>query len=59
MPIPFLLIQLLESIIPPIVQIVVKHYENKEQTPEVQAKLQAHQAALDALKPADPSSQTK
>ena len=48
---PVLAIKLLEIVVPPLIQAIVSHYEKKEQTPEVQAKLQAHQAALQALAP--------
>lgn len=47
---PFLLIKLVEIVLPPLIQAVVSHYSKKEQTPEVAVKLQAHQTALDALK---------
>lgn len=47
---PIWIIGLLENVIPPIVGLIIRHYEKKEQTPEVQIKLQAHQDALAALK---------
>lgn len=46
---PFWIVQLLEVIVPQVVQIIVNAYMKREQTPEVQAKVQLHQAALAEL----------
>lgn len=49
---PYLIVQVLEMIVPPIVKVIVNHYERKlDPTPEETSKLQAHQAALQALIP--------
>jgi hypothetical protein len=48
---PYVVVQVLEMIIPPLMRAVISHYQNKEQTPEVAAKVQAHQSALDLLVP--------
>jgi hypothetical protein len=45
------LIKLLEIILPPLLQLLVNRLSKKEQTPEVQQKIQAHQAAIAAIRP--------
>lgn len=47
---PFLIVKLAEMVVPPLIQLIVNHYSKKEQTPVVQTKVVAHQAALNILK---------
>lgn len=47
---PLWAIQVLESVVPAIVQIIVNAYMKKEQTPEVQAKVALHQDVLQTLR---------
>jgi hypothetical protein len=48
---PYVLVQVLQMIIPPLIRVVINHYTQKEQTPIVAATLAAHQSALDSLTP--------
>jgi hypothetical protein len=46
---PYVVVQVLEMVIPPLMRAVISHYQKKEQTPETTAKIVAHQSALDIL----------
>lgn len=46
---PVLLIKIIEIALPPLIQLVVRHYEKKDDD-QSQAKAQAHKDALDAIK---------
>lgn len=50
---PVLLVSLISNVIPPLMALVIKHYERREDELDVEAKakLDAHRLALEALKP--------